>query len=333
MENEKFKKGIQDIKEITMTSGEKKRILENVLNSPLPILKPVLSPWSFVLLKFKQQNNFIQYSIPVFLIVIFVSGGSIFASQKSLPGDIFYPIKVSVVEKINSAFITSPKEQALYQTELVTKRFAEAEILAKRGELDKNKEEKINKLLEKNISTFNKSINDIEDEKTETDISNVVTDFEAEINARTQVLDLVDYEKSETKKESKISKNIQEKTEKIKEDLKNKKDSYEKYEEKKEEIEKRIKYTSSDLLEKNKDDKSQIGQKITDDTNTNLNKAKDFLNKAEEKKKKGNEKDAYSYLIDSESSSKQAEIFFKSTKKIKKEKEEEKEKEDKKERD
>ena len=45
--NAKLNTGIEEIRKITMTAEEKKRVLENILNSPPSPLQPVPSPWGF----------------------------------------------------------------------------------------------------------------------------------------------------------------------------------------------------------------------------------------------------------------------------------------------
>jgi len=75
MENENFKNGIEDIKNIKMTALEKEAMLHSVLNSPIPTIEPIKSPYQKI---FRiQKSHLFYYGTVLCLIVVLISGGKI----------------------------------------------------------------------------------------------------------------------------------------------------------------------------------------------------------------------------------------------------------------
>ncbi len=64
------------------------------------------------------------------------TGGTSFAAQGAVPGDLLYPVKVHVNETVRSAFAVSANAEAELQAQLLGERLEEAQKLAARGELE-----------------------------------------------------------------------------------------------------------------------------------------------------------------------------------------------------
>lgn len=65
-----------------------------------------------------------------FFITLSVGSTVVFAAEQALPGDILYPVKTKVTERVERVFVASePFEQAEFETKLVERRFEEAEKL------------------------------------------------------------------------------------------------------------------------------------------------------------------------------------------------------------
>ncbi len=327
MENKKLHDGIAEIKKIKMTSLEKGRILENVLNFSLPDKKPVYSPWmtySFVsILKQKQ----LVYFIIVPLILVLTSGGVVFASQESLPNSPLYPIKVNIVEPIEAVLSFSPESKAKFESNLATKRMLEAETLANQGNLNKTNEKKINDLLEKHTLALNKAINETRKTKSNENVDEIITNFQAGMNAHARVLDYIVVKEDKaviSNENNQISNTARVSAGNIRINSKNKEfnkgnkgnSESDKYTKRKDAIQSLITKTADEIGHTSSVD-SPVKQKIIDDTNKTLDEAKNYLNEADVKVKEGNSKDAYSSLLDSESSIKEANIFLKTGLKFK----------------
>ena len=234
----KLNKGMEEIRKITMTAEEKKRVLENILRSTASPYAPVPSPWRFhSFFTIVQKNRLLSYTVSSCLIIVLGSTGAVYASFGSLPGSILYPFKVNIVEPVNSAFTFSPENKAEYDSYLATMRLIEAETLADRGELDTGKEKVLTTLLESHTTALEKNLDKIhqkqpakgndEKESGEKDrdrADKIITNFQSEMNTHAQLLDdIAAREKNDGKSEKReISKSARESANKIKDSFKNK---------------------------------------------------------------------------------------------------------------
>lgn len=182
MENEKINNGIKEIKNIKMTPSERAAILRNILPLSDTAPKPIPSPFSFYSLL--KQHSF-QYVLASLLVLI-VGGGTIATSQKSLPGNVLYPLKVNFLEPINSSLNFSPETKAKYENSLVKERLLETETLARQGKLDSAKEKQINELLSTHTVAFNKAINELKKTDQKEQITNITTELQNQLSENTK---------------------------------------------------------------------------------------------------------------------------------------------------
>ena len=68
-------------------------------------------------------------------IVAIVGGGTAYAAEGALPGEVLYPIKVNVSEKVEGALALSAEAKADWNTKRLSRRLEEAESLAVVGQL------------------------------------------------------------------------------------------------------------------------------------------------------------------------------------------------------
>jgi hypothetical protein len=307
MKDKNIKIGIEEIKKITMTDSEKERIYRNILNHTKA---PVRSHWSFTFSLFTQNSRMV-YAFIIPLIIILSGTGAAFASTDSLPDSILYPIKVNVLEPIEGALNVSLKSKAKHESKLAEKRLAEAETLASMGKLDKTNEEKINKLLSKHTEDLSdvlgkaKSLNDDEE------IDSITTDFRAQMNAHAKVLQVLTSKKNKTDKEdsseTKISNTARLGAEKIKNSSDNNDEGkIKKIKERRYKVENIVESTDSDLNMSGGEEND-----LKNDSKKKIDQAKAYLYEAEQKSLEGKQEEAYSSLLDSESSAKEAKILLK----------------------
>lgn len=326
----KLQKGIDEIKEIKMTALEKKQMFERIMNSKISSFpKPIQSPWFTYTFMARIQKSRLVYYVFIPLIIILSGGGVAFASESSLPNSILYPVKTGVVEPIRGILKFSPRNKAQYESSLATKRMIEAETLAGEGKLDKQTEEHLNNLLEKHTESLNKALDKADRivqtvESTEQN-DEIVTNFHANMNAHARVLDILegDENKNQAEKsdEIKISKTARDNAEKVRsvskvkeeknkdKDENKKQEKSDKYLKRKEAVQSLLNETTTQLDKiKNKSDSNEY--KIIENTDETLNEAQKYLDEASLHEKEGNREDAYSTLLDSESSVKEANIFL-----------------------
>jgi Domain of unknown function (DUF5667) len=80
-------------------------------------------------------NFKLSYMTLVILIALVLGGGTTYAAESAVPGDLLYSVKVDVNENVRSAFAVSNESEARLQARLAEERLEEAEELAARGEL------------------------------------------------------------------------------------------------------------------------------------------------------------------------------------------------------
>lgn len=327
MENEKIQIGVDKIKDIKMSTEEKKLVLENILTFPIAIKESIHSPYSFQsFISILQRNHFAYYSMATFLILILSGGGIVFASQESLPGNILYPIKVSIIEPINSALKFSTETKAKYESSLAMERLIEAETLAYQGKLDTSKEKQINDLLDIHTTALNTAINKLQKEnKSDEKASEIAINFKAEMSAHAQILDIINEQNNTNVSTSSTTARISANKINILEKENNEnmiKRTQNEYAKKKQSVEIMIGSTASTLNQSatTSNSTSTIKQKIITNTRETLEESSQFLNDANEQNKIGNEENAYSSLLNSESKAKEANIFLERGLQLEKEK-------------
>lgn len=124
MEEKRF---IEIIKSISLTKNEKESIKENLIaemDSPKVYEKtPYSLPRGFT-------YGILNLRYVSLMMLFFVMGAGVsFAAEKSLPGDILYPVKIGFNEKIAGVFSVGVQGRANREALLITKRLEEARYL------------------------------------------------------------------------------------------------------------------------------------------------------------------------------------------------------------
>lgn len=165
-----------------MTNDEKSKILLSLKASmeynPIRNI-PIKSPYTGSL--FGIQFSKFASIMAVALIIVLGSGASGVAAN-SLPGDLLYPIKININEKIELA-LSSPKTKIKVQEKLLSHRLDEVVALSVRGNLSEKSVAVVEIGLTKHTDILNKEIIKLRDEKKEDlaiEISeNINTSFKA----------------------------------------------------------------------------------------------------------------------------------------------------------
>lgn len=321
MQDKKIKNSIEEIKSIKMTDEEKSIMLKNILNTKFSqkTEKPIKSPYlKFYFLNFK-SNHLFSFAI-IFGFIIIGTGGVAVASHNSLPGNTLYAIKVKMIEPIGAAFILSPEKQAKYEINLATTRLVEAQALLSQGDLDEKKEKQLDVLLSAHTEAFNESLDKIRKSNPEKEDAEFVTNFQAEMNARSRVIDLIKENNKESN--SDFTKKARDNAAKVRDFKKNENKNHtpEEYNKRKEAVQSLVDRASIEVkqTEPTNAPVSPVQERIVEDRQKTLFQAKELLKQAEEAEQKGESQNAYSSLLDSESLIKEVDVLFKTELELKK---------------
>ena len=156
MNEENFKKGIDELKNIRMTNAEKSRMLGKILETPVE--SPYVKRASIFAFIYSHQTR----AIFAGCLVLAVSFGSAaYSSDESLPGDFLYPIKTNFVEPVLDVVNFEPEQKLVWEEEKVTRRIVEAEKLLEKDELDDEKLGKLERSIEKSSFAFNRAADSV----------------------------------------------------------------------------------------------------------------------------------------------------------------------------
>ncbi len=215
MKNEKLQPGIEEIKKLGLASDEKARMLNFIFNTP--VSKPIPSPFmKYSFISVLTKNRLVFYGALSCLVVV-LGGGVTFASGRSLPGSVLYPIKVNVLEPLGGTFQFSTEAKAKYESNLTTKRLVETETLIKENNLDYKKKQKLNNLLNDQTKSLNNSLNQLHQNGRQKEAEEIDKDFHTSLDVHMQALDILNTDNSNNQNHKKDKENRED----IKDTLKN----------------------------------------------------------------------------------------------------------------
>lgn len=115
---------------IRLTDAERESIRARVLG--MPASQAVRSP--YVAFSHFPYSRGIAFALSLVL-VVGGTGGTLYAAEGSLPGDILYGVKTGITEPIAGALAVSEEAEVRFHEDIATKRLSEAEALAEEGRL------------------------------------------------------------------------------------------------------------------------------------------------------------------------------------------------------
>ncbi len=180
--NQDFEKNLRNLKNISLSENEKVFMRDNLeihVKNKIPSkvesgvrkgIEERLNNWrdlkspklSIISLYFNQFKN-----MPALIIALIValSGGTSVAAVNSLPGDVLYPVKVSVNEPIAGLFTVSQEAKTVRQEKLAERRLQEVEELVAKGVFDEEKRSEIETRLSDHINKFSTNVSVLASDK------------------------------------------------------------------------------------------------------------------------------------------------------------------------
>lgn len=338
MDKNEFKKSIRGIKQIGLSSAERDRlwgkIWTRISYGVLPEAKlKEAGPREGI---FHVAHLFRQFTIlkpglayvgAVFLLVVVLGGGISLAAERTVPGDILYAVKVRLNEPVRGAFTFGALKEARWEAVKMERRLKEAEILGARGSLSGQARADIESRLISHQNEFDFLIEKEEAASLSEETLNARLDLEARLNAHARVLGAVEETvatssgKAElgrlrTVVESKVREFSKERTGHKREiinrsDRKEREKAEEKlFRDKTKSLEDKLRSTLADeKTVRGKDGRIPALQtNILEDAMSALETAQSALKNAREEKAAGETDQAYSSLLESEKSIREAGI-------------------------
>ncbi len=92
-----------------------------------------------------------------------VFGGTSFAAQSALPGDVLYPIKIHINEKVESLLAFGPKNSAITEAKHAIERIKEEEKLSAQDKLTSEIKNKLEDDFSSEVENMSKDVKSLED--------------------------------------------------------------------------------------------------------------------------------------------------------------------------
>ncbi len=120
-----------EAQKIRLSVAEKAAMKARIFGAPSPV-QPTRSPYVFFSI-FSYHTRMVLAGL---LLFVLVGTGTASAAQGSLPGDLLYPVKISVNERVEAALAPTVAAKAQVQVAQASRRVEEAQVLAQQGRLD-----------------------------------------------------------------------------------------------------------------------------------------------------------------------------------------------------
>jgi len=131
---------------------------------------------------------YLRPALASFLIVTFGLGTS-FAAADALPGDLLYPVKTSVNERITAALAVTDQQKATVSAKFVVRRLEEAETLASQGRLSRDVQAQIEMNFDQHAQDFETHTAALaREEGREEDAADAQSDLETSLKVHAAIL-------------------------------------------------------------------------------------------------------------------------------------------------
>src|SRR3989344_7355021 len=114
---------LHNLKKLSLTSQEKQAMRSRLIMA----IQATRSPKKSVLVAF--ASLIARPLAAALVIVLVISGGTAFAAEGTLPGDLLYPLKINFNEEVTSAVLSRVGGNAYWQITRAERRLEEAEQL------------------------------------------------------------------------------------------------------------------------------------------------------------------------------------------------------------
>lgn len=185
-----------EAQQITLSSQEKALMRAQLFGTPQAAPRYQVSHFQFFSIKFAP--------VMAAVLVVLLGGGTAYAAQGALPGELLYSVKVGVNEPVRQALAVSTEAKAAFHTSVAQTRLEEAETLAAKGKLDATAGATIETSLDLHLARAEEITEKLEEEE-KTDLAfEVEAELDSALSAHSAILAKIgeESEDEETKEHS-----------------------------------------------------------------------------------------------------------------------------------
>jgi len=170
---------LRQAKGIALTPGERAQIKLKLLET---MHGPAEHRWLFSLKGFA--------SVTASFIIIVTGGGSIsYAAENALPGELLYPIKVQINERVRGSLAKSHEDAARWEAAKAERRLVEAEQLSALSKLSPVLHKTLNEQFKNHMQAMHEQLLAMKDHAEQAGVHDVNTDIEATLRAHSSMLE------------------------------------------------------------------------------------------------------------------------------------------------
>lgn len=181
-------------KEVRLDQAEKEDIrgllLKTMQSQPVRVNEPIRHKYQRIhpLYLFLTSNRMIATIIAAVLLAL--SGGTSYAAENSLPGDLLYPVKITVNENVRAALVLSPQAKVEWEAKVAERRLQEAEQLAALGKLSEEKAGQLEEKFGKQSAKVQERLDRLTDqgELSAEKLAELHSNFQASLEAHSSIL-------------------------------------------------------------------------------------------------------------------------------------------------
>lgn len=131
---------IEELRSVALTKREREAVRAALLSKMRESgTHSIPSPWAHLFFSKRVQVGFLSA-----VIIMSYTSSVAFAAEGALPGDILYPIKTKVAEPVvRLVTVSTPAEEAKFETKLLERRLEEAETLEESKKLDQELKQEV----------------------------------------------------------------------------------------------------------------------------------------------------------------------------------------------
>ncbi|GEM_PF-4692411 len=192
--NKKFKSAIESIRLTDVEKGKLgARIISEMSQYSFPeivgdtsVRNPELARHQYSRTRLS-KNKLIKNMPIAILIGLLMSGGVSYASTNALPGDVLYPVKIHVNEKIESALTVGQADTARLEVKFALRRLAEVEKLQAEHKLDAKTKTELKANFDSHTAKLEVKLGKIGKESN-SDATKISSDFETSLRGHANAL-------------------------------------------------------------------------------------------------------------------------------------------------
>ncbi len=179
-----LEKFIKKSQKVSLTADEKAAIKKAILVRTTP---PVRHNKQGSILEFLIKRRQVAMPILVIIALLFAGGVSV-AAQKAMPGEVLFPVKVEVNERVQKALTFSAENKAAVELKLATKRLEETESVCSKIEVSADALAKIEANFQQHADAVKARIARFEAEGNVEAAADLSANFQTSLSAHDRIL-------------------------------------------------------------------------------------------------------------------------------------------------